>query len=494
MKQAFFRYYLYTIIGGICVLLAMMGSSCTPESDEIDPDFRLAFSHDTVSFDTVFVTFGSTTFTEFVVYNNSNQDITISSIALGMGDDSPYRLNADGNAGSRLENIEVWANDSIHVFVEVTVDPNDQNTPFIVEDSILFETNEFIQDVQLVAWGQNAHFFGPGTPNGAIIGSTGDTIWTNDRPYVIFGGVIVDTLSTLTILPGTQIHLHNNAIFAVKGSLNVIGGQDTTSKVVFQGTRLEQDYQDVGGQWGAILLSPGSVNNKIDNAIIQNAFYGVLVDSLPASSTQPNLIITNSIIRNMSASGIVGVTAVISGANLLVYNCKRNSFQAVHGGVYAFNHCTFANFNGTDHKESLVSIGNFIELPDNKIDVNTTSAQFYNTIIHGSVEEEVTLADITEGEAEYVVDFYNCLIKSEEAINRNGDNIHECLFTSQNNKDKIFVRETNNFQLSDDSFCIDRGLAAEEIVDPLIFVVTNDILGNPRDGQPDIGCFEFVGE
>ncbi len=494
MKQAFFRYYLYTILLGIIGTLAMMETSCTPDDTEIDPDFRLAFSHDTISFDTVFVTFGSTTFTEFVVYNNSNQDITISSIRLGMGDDSPYRINADGISGSRIENIEVWANDSVHVFVEVTVDPNDQNTPFIVEDSILFETNDIIQDVQLVSWGQNAHFFGPGTPNGITVGVTGDTIWTNDLPYVIFDGVIIDSLKTLTILPGTQIHMHNNAIMLVKGSLNVIGGQDTMSKVVFQGTRREQKYQDVSGQWGAILMQRGSINNTIDNAIIQNGFYGVLVDSLPISGTQPNLILKNSIIRNMSASGILGVASVISCSNVLVYNCKRNAFQGVFGGVYAFNHCTFANFNGTDHQESLVSIGNFVELENGDINVNATSAQFYNTIIHGSVEEEVSLGDITEGEAEFVIDFYNCLIKSEEAINRNGDNIHDCLFTSQNNKDKIFIRETNNFQLSDDSFCKDAGLAPEQILDPLILVETSDILGVPRDENPDMGCFEFVGE
>ena len=40
-------------------------------------------------------------------------------------------------------------------FVEVTIDPNGQNLPMVVKDSIEFVTNMNLQDVDLVAWGQD---------------------------------------------------------------------------------------------------------------------------------------------------------------------------------------------------------------------------------------------------------------------------------------------------------------------------------------------------
>ena len=54
--------------------------------------------------------------------------------------------------------IEIYAKDSVFVFVRVTVNPNDQNTPFFVEDKIIFETNDNEQSVLLTAYGQNANY------------------------------------------------------------------------------------------------------------------------------------------------------------------------------------------------------------------------------------------------------------------------------------------------------------------------------------------------
>ncbi len=54
----------------------------------------------------------------------------------------------------------------------MNINPGDADLPFIVTDSIVFETNGNIQDVDLVAWGgQNANFIlwddktGQGCPN-----------------------------------------------------------------------------------------------------------------------------------------------------------------------------------------------------------------------------------------------------------------------------------------------------------------------------------------
>lgn len=128
-------------------------------------------------------------------------------------------MNVDGESGVVFHDIEIPGNDSLYVFIEVTVDPNADALPYIIEDSILFETNENWQNVKLIALGQNAHFH-----FGEIIC---DTTWTDDLPHVIIGSVLVDSLCTLTITEGTNIHMHGGSYFYVLGTLNVIGTKDS---------------------------------------------------------------------------------------------------------------------------------------------------------------------------------------------------------------------------------------------------------------------------
>ena len=43
------------------------------------------------------------------------------------------------------------------IFVEATLDPNETADILLIQDSILFLTNGNLQDVDLVAWGQDVH-------------------------------------------------------------------------------------------------------------------------------------------------------------------------------------------------------------------------------------------------------------------------------------------------------------------------------------------------
>ena len=121
-------------------------------------DHRLAFSTDTMVFDTVFTTIGSST-RNFRVYNPNRQSIEISSVRLAGGANSPFRMNVDGEPTNHAQNLTVAPGDSLFVFVEVTIDPNNQNSPLRTMDSIVFETNGNLQDVKLVAWGQDVHLY-----------------------------------------------------------------------------------------------------------------------------------------------------------------------------------------------------------------------------------------------------------------------------------------------------------------------------------------------
>ena len=80
-----------------------------------------------------------------------------------------------------MNNIEVEANDSMYVFVSVSINPSAANLPFVMQDSISITYNGNTRWVQLDAWGQNANFL----RNTKL---TGNVIWNNALPYVILGG------------------------------------------------------------------------------------------------------------------------------------------------------------------------------------------------------------------------------------------------------------------------------------------------------------------
>ena len=111
--------------------------TCNREILDPDPHALPGFSTDTVTFDTVFTTIGSATLS-FKVYNRSNRPLVISSIDLAGGDASFFRLNIDGEPKRRLSNVEIPPDDSLFIFIAVTVDPTNVNNPVVIKDSIIF--------------------------------------------------------------------------------------------------------------------------------------------------------------------------------------------------------------------------------------------------------------------------------------------------------------------------------------------------------------------
>ena len=113
-------------------------SSCRKDDLLTDSSAKLTFSADSVLFDTVFTSIGSTT-RQLMIYNTNNRPLKISTIRLAGGSSSPYRLNLDGVPGKSFTDVEIPGNDSLFLFVEITIDPGNAATPFIVQDSVVFE-------------------------------------------------------------------------------------------------------------------------------------------------------------------------------------------------------------------------------------------------------------------------------------------------------------------------------------------------------------------
>lgn len=327
---------------------------------------------DTIHFDTVFSSAGSTV-RSFKVFNNNSRGIRIQSIRVGGGIGSPFLLNVNGEPGAVINDVEVPAGDSAYVFVSVNVDPTAAGQPFVVEDSIEIAYNGNREVVQLQAYGQNARFIGRRT-------ITGSETWNNALPYVILGPLQVAAGATLTIEPGTRIFVHNAAPIIVSGRLVVQGGADSADRVRFSGSRLDEPYRNHPGTWPGIRFAAGSSSSRISFAHIKNAYQGLVLE------VGAQLAVSETIIDGAFDAAILSQGGKLTGANLQISNCGKGLVLA--GGEYQFDHCTIAGYNTRYllRKEPLVQAGNVL-IQNGAAVALPLSATFRNCIIWGQAQE-----------------------------------------------------------------------------------------------------------
>ncbi|MDX1652793.1 MAG: choice-of-anchor Q domain-containing protein [Brumimicrobium sp.] len=428
----------------------------------------LSFSADTVVFDTVFTTVGSAT-KNFKIYNPSPRPVKISSIYLEGGTSSPFRFNLDGVSGVQFSDIEIPGKDSLFGFVEVTLGENNQLNPLIIEDRILFLTNGVEQEVRLAAWGQDAYFH---------YNDLNEGIWPNDKPHVIYGYAAVDSAKSLQITAGTKIHLHKNSLLYVyKGSLTVSG--TVNDKVIFEGDRLESFYDDVKGQYYGIYFQE-ALPSTIDHAIIKNGTAGIHVFSEDPSNTGFTLTITNTEIYNHASYGIFNYSGgKIKGENLSVHNNNAYAYFLLEGGEHDFRHCQFLGY-GTDGNQPAVAIKNYFTRQDGITYIgNIGMGNFFNSIIYGTGESQIAFDTLNQGGSVVInYDFDNNLIRQSTVLSSNPgftDNLW--------NIDPLFEdTEGFEFKIKLNSPLRNAGKSA--------YSVPQDIEGNTRDPQPDIGAYE----
>lgn len=478
MKQAVYL--------SVFILSLLFSIGCRKEKFTNDPSAKLKFSTDTVFFDTIFTAIGSATY-RFTVINDNENSVVISKIGLKEGSNSKFRLNVDGLNGNEQSDVSIRGKDSIFVFVEVTVDPNDMTNPFVLEDAIEFETNGNKQDVKLVAWGQNAYFY-----YNVSTGGGGNTFELPvDKPNVMYGYFIVDSADVMNIPAGAKIHMHSGAILFVykEASLHINGTAE--NPVIIQGDRLEDSYKEDAGQWERIWLYATSKDNTIDYAIIKNGNIGVQVDTL-GNSSNPTLKITNSIITNMSGVGLLAQGSKVVGENCQFSNCGQYTAALALGGEYEFRHCTFGNYwsNGSRNNGQLLLKNYYIDADDNVQPRGITKAYFGNCIVYGNNENEIEF-DFTD-QTDSVYFFENCILKTDRDTANAGEFkgiIYNpgAIVVDGVSHDPIFDSPTDfKFNLFEQSVAIDKG-------NPTITGALNtDILGKIRDSKPDIGAYEFI--
>jgi hypothetical protein len=445
--------------------------SCRKDSFITSPDARLTITEDTLKYDTVFTLAGSVT-QSFKIINVNKQKLRLNSVRLAGGNGSVFKMNVDGIATTEATNIEIAANDSVYVFVQVNVNPGTGALPFIFRDSILVNYNGNNRKVQLEAWGQNAHFL----RNKDILA---DETWTNDLPYVILGYLHINPDTKLTIEKGCRIFVHADAPIVVDGSLQINGLKDTAERVHFRGDRLDDPYKDYPASWPGIYFRTASKDNILNYAVIKNAFQSIAVENLPSNSN-PKLILNQCVIDNSYDAGIIAINSSITATNCLISNCGKNIILG-KGGNYRFTHCTVASIsnNYINHKNPVLSVTNY----DGSNTTAALDAVFRNCIFwgeNGLVENEV-LVD-KKGATPFSVNFdYNLWkVKSTPANITSNQIINDQSprFDSINTGQQYY-----DFRLRSNSPAIDKGTNAG---------ISLDLDNRPRPSglAPDLGCFE----
>lgn len=416
------------------IVITTVFTACRKDFSTVPSSGNLRFSRDTVFLDTTFTRIATNTYT-LKVYNPTSNDITIPSIALENAN-SYYRLMIDGKRGNSIANVNLLAHDSIFIFIETTVDFDQQaatSNEFLYTDRILFDAGSLQQDVDLVTLVKDAIFLYPskGT-NGSIntvvlttdnegkeIKSEGfllddnQLVWTKEKPYVIYGFAVVPENKTLEIESGARIHFHKNSGLLVsdkatvksKGALSTT--KDMENEIIFEGDNLKDLYSDVSGQWGTIWIKSESVNNSFEYTTIKNGTIGIRCEAKNLNG----LKLKNTTIYNHSNYGLLSENGLIHAENCVI-NHAGITAVALYGGNYDFNHCTITNYWTASYRQ-----GKALELSNQLRNQTPISlmAQISNSIIYGNSRFELKITQASDQNLVY--NFNHCLLKFDQDTN-----------------------------------------------------------------------------
>ena len=447
------------VLGLIILLIAV--ASCTPEDEVLtrEESVQLLFDRDTVQFDTVFTTVGSTT-QWLQVYNPQPKAVNIGLVSLASPEKSPFRLLLNGEAGTQFSNVRLRGGDSLLLLVEVTVDPTNTDLPFIVKDSIQFSTNGNVQYVNLEAWGQDAYFL-----KSEMIAQ--DTTFSGERPYVICDSLRVAPEATLTLAAGAQLYFNDGSYLQIDGTLQTAGTSE--SRITLQHVRQDGDYKEAPGQWQGVFFTSGSKNNWVDFTTIRNANVGISIDAAD-NDTIPDIVITNTIIENMAAYGVFALNADIDARNTVISDCASGLVYSFGASYNRWLHCTFVNENIGFTREDFQPSLWFDDTLANPGSTQSHRVEIKNSIVWGDLNNELFIVPRRISFERQIL--YN-LIKSVDTT----------LSTNLFNSPPAFVDPLmHNYHLDSLSPAIDAGV-------PL--GIERDLEDKPRDAQPDLGAYEY---
>ncbi|MCQ2346046.1 MAG: hypothetical protein MJZ82_04695 [Paludibacteraceae bacterium] len=481
------------LIGWMVMLLSLF-ASCKYQQVSDDPTLCLRFSVDSISFDTVFSTIGSST-QRIMVYNDNKNALILKKISWK---GAPFYINLDGeNKIEHLHDIKLNGGDSLFLFVRVSINPQEKNQPVLIVDTLCFEVNGHLQRLPMQAFGQDVEIIKSESKRSDI---SGDFTFTNTKPYLIFDTLCI-TGKTI-IEAGATIYMHHNANLHLYGDLEAIGQQEHPIRIL--GDRLDRLFENVpyayaSGQWGGIYLwhekGTETTNHELDYVDILSGSIGLYCYNEDQSDLC-SIKISNSRIHNQALYGLVMVNANAEVYNNEISNAASYSLF-IGGGKYRIVHNTIAAFFGYPyttinlHNVARSDVAAVYIYNQEDDEVGPTSVEIYNNIIVGANQNNL-VTDTTEN-MNFTADIAYNYLKADSITTEWGE-----YNTYATEADSVLFR--NIYYLYKEYNYYDFRLLptspARFIADSTLSVTyPTDRQGNARPmSRPDAGCYQYIEE
>lgn len=466
-----------TILYIFILLVAVV--SCKDDEITTNPQCRLSYSTDTVSFDSIL---GGliTPYQTLKVFNNSGERINISSINYASSNNY-FMVNINGRNSHEVSNVEIADGDSMFVFIQTNGDCGGAEVPFSLFDSISFSYNGNIDYVFLSAFSET-----PIILDHYVVSS--DTTFSSTQPYFIKDTLKVAEGVTLNIDGGVRLYFDNGANLYVDGMLNCNGTVDNPIVMrYFRGDDVLKDtkYYLAPGNWNGVCLSEKSGDCNFLSTNIIGGTQNLVIDS---ALVERKVVIGNSQIYNAKYGSLVSEACEIYAYNSLFANGGMYNV-ALTDGKYLFNHCTIASYLDF----ALSGRNSALFLDKNK----SISVELNNSLVCGSntcdIDNATHNLKDSINDSSFRLDIVCCAISQKDSlpgVNNYGNkwNVNTKFYNSGSNKwiDKFYV----NFQ--PDSLNQIRTVGSDAIL-KLYPECATDIFGKNRvdDEFPDAGAFEF---
>lgn len=468
-----------------------------------DRSTTLSFSRDTIVFDTLIATIPSATQT-LAVYNRGDKGLRISEVWLERGDDSPFRVNIDGQDLTQAyqrhaSDFELRRRDSIIVRIEVTLPESQTDNPTAHTDALRFRLESGVeQRVELIATALDAFFM-----RGVVI--TKDTTLSSRRPIIVYDSLIVAPDVTLRLEAGTRMLFHEGAGLTVHGRLLASGSLE--SPIVFRTDRTDHifdylPYDRLPSRWEGLRFTASSLGNDLNYVDIHGGNFGIICDSTGVDA--PKLTLTNCRIYEVGGDGVRLTDCRSTISNCEISNTLGHTLCLV-GGNHTCTHCTLAQFYVLSY---LRGYALYITNVRDGVYHPLTGATFDSCVITGYDEDVVQgeWIDVTAMSSDEAATigtpqdnflFDHCFLATE--IPTEGDyaaRFVACIYDdpeAELNRDKhftLFDTHTMTYDFTPVEASPIRGTANPLSRDLFPY----DLRGRSRhtDEQPDAGAYEFV--
>ncbi|MGN0234769.1 MAG: hypothetical protein ACI4BD_00430 [Paludibacteraceae bacterium] len=478
----------------VCLLVGCQADRITE-----DPTCRLAFSKDTVLFDTVFTTIGSSTQTLMVVNPNKN---ALRIERVGMASGKYFRVNVNGEPlgegispqqGEPEGAFTIAGGDSIFVFIRATIDPQNSNSPVFIRDTLLFGLPQGVQQVILEAYGQDVVLIRTAKRRTEY---ARDFVFKQDKPYLIYDSVLVG--GKMTIEAGATLYMHQGAAIFALGDVEAVG--TLNQPVTLRGDRLDRlfdsvPYRYAAGMWDGLYLlnykDAPRATYSFDYLHCEGGNIGLYCYS-ERTQDLPSLTLTNSRLHNYALYGAVLQNTDATIANTEISNCASYCLY-LDGGEYDIVHTTIASYFGSTnvniqstYKEDVagVYINNLSKTGA------STNVSVRNSIITGSRRNQLVLA--TPLPQYYAGAWYGNYLKTDSLTIPHA---HDNVYWSEEDTAEVFrntyykYREYRYYDFRLDSLSPARGIG--DSVAALSYPIDRNGISR-QHVRPDAGCYQFA--